>query len=498
MLPQTAWSDEQVNGNDSEFIVEEESDQEALADELFGDDETESSQYQFSDADDFQVKTIPRGEYRLTVASSTSEKGYKTSDDDKDKTEELIGTNLVNMQFFINTSPETKYYLDLYATFERTYDQDKDNSDEESDFDDQFSFYIKEAFADHQAGRHFFKIGKQEIDISKLVFKIGNTDMGDEAAFSPLGVFETGDRKPFSFKYLWAPIINHSITLYYSPFYIRTNKEQDSIDQAKSDAAVAEIIGNMETNTPLRDHYGVMYKFSTDMIDLEIGAFRWFDKENFRYASVLTPSIDGSSDTFLEREDQVEFATLSFGLTSGDYDWKLEAIHSPEKNFYSISREYKPLAVPPHLESKFQTYRLPYTSIALGVEKRWPEFYLMPVIRHSRIEEVPADVQLYLYENEEEPKTEEHIVEKNEFFLLLFSGLPSKETGWPGNMIFLASYYQSYPIKTTAGVFIAKWIPLNSNTEFIFTWKNEETEKLYATNQAIKKSYASLSVAYLW
>lgn|GEM_PF-3631409 len=441
------------------------------------------------------------------VGKKEKDKGYRENADDTSITKKDVLDLEYNVKMNLQASINTRFYLDLSVKFQREYDRSASSGVKES-FEETFSLKINEGYIENSIDRHFFKTGKQ-----KIYFLLPLTEYLE----SPFDFFNMSERKPFSVRYLWSPDANNSLSVYYSPIYIRSEAENETITRAEQNSDIKSELGNIKDHTPYRDHYGLVYKLSLMHADWKVGFFRWADKNLTKFGSetdiTTTPTPHSEqaslfpsapSDVFFEKEaDDVLLSLLGFSLTLSDLDIKLDAAHFKNRTFYHLFKSTSTatnILVDPDTGSNVnyttstttqeqKSYRIPHTLLNLSVEKHWKYMYLMLMITQQKLSDVPADTNIFMYENEETLKSSKRDIYKNEYVVGLVSGFSDQ-------IKLILNHYRSYPFQVKITTFNALWTPLTSDLQYTFAYKQMETEVLQATNQAIKETNASMGVIY--
>jgi hypothetical protein len=114
----------------------------------------------------------------------------------------------------------------------------------------------------------------------------------------------------------------------------------------------------------------------------------------------------------------VNFATLEFDGTFGEYVWKVDGGWFDSKNFLSFER----------LDAdtiRVKTIEAPHWAVATSLERAFPIFFLMGIYSYRRIEKVPAGSHILLYENEAVPSAERRNLDKKQFTVVMFWRFPS-------------------------------------------------------------------------
>ena len=177
------------------------------------------------------------------------------------------------------------------------------------------------------------------------------------------------------------------------------------------------------------------------------------------------------------------FTTLDVDWPFGNYVLKADAGWFPKKNVYSYYKRTSDNA------SIFNTVSVPHTAVALSLERKFDNFFLMPVFAHRSLAKVPGGTHIIGFENKETTASEARDLQKSQFGLVFI--LDTSET-WNTTL----SLLQSAPFKQTTATNVWTFKPGGENHEFQLKFFHTASEKLLMTGKPIKSDKAFLQYQY--
>jgi hypothetical protein len=467
---------------DDELLGDESEDPEGSGDEdedlLGGDDDPEDEDSAGLDEDldsdeeedeELETSFFMQQQYRAFGGSSSEERGglVQSSSDDSSHKDYLV--NAYQFSATLETSPYDFFYFRLLARVILQNDRIKKKRNED------YEFLMREAYFSSQEGNRRYRIGA-------LQFKHGKVDVD-----SPIDILNMGNPKSLEYlsleegklpvigvRYDWLGASNFS--LFAAPFRQKTDGTEYTIQRRELDESGTD---NNTTESVFRPHLGATYGFGVGDGKMTIGAFRWFDKDN----NIEWTSSALLSSSYKEKDTTINFATLDMDVPLGNYVLKADAGWFSKKNFYSYYKRTSDNA------SIFSTVQVPHTAVALSLERKFDNFFLMPVFSHRSLAKVPSATHIIGFENKETAASEERDLQKSQFGLVFI--LDTSET-WNTTV----SLLQSAPFKQTTATNIWTFKPGGEDHEFQLKLFHTASEKLLMTGKQIKSAKAFLQYQY--
>jgi hypothetical protein len=473
-------ADEFGSSEDDELLGDESEGPEGSSDEdedlLGGDDGPEVEESEGwdedldSDEEDDESETsfFMQQQYRAFGGSSSEERGglVQSSGDDSSYKDYLV--NAYQFSATLETSPYDSFYFRLLARVILQNDRIKKKRNED------YEFLMREAYFSSQEGNRRYRIGA-------LQFKHGKVDVD-----SPIDILNMGNPKSLEYlslgegklpvigvRYDWLGASN--VSVFAAPFRQKTDGTEYTIKRKELD----ESADNTTTESVFRPHLGATYGFGVGAGKMTLGAFRWFDKDN----NIKWSSSSLLSKSYQEKDTTINFTTLDVDWPFGNYVLKADAGWFPKKNVYSYYKRTSDNA------SIFNTVSVPHTAVALSLERKFDNFFLMPVFAHRSLAKVPGGTHIIGFENKETTASEARDLQKSQFGLVFI--LDTSET-WNTTL----SLLQSAPFKQTTATNVWTFKPGGENHEFQLKFFHTASEKLLMTGKPIKSDKAFLQYQY--
>jgi len=452
--------DEDLLGGDDDPEADDAEDMDEDVDE----DDEDSEDSEESSGNTFFMQQA----YSVFGGSSTEERGglVQSSSDDSSKKDYLV--NSYEFSATLETSPYSSFYFRLLARVILQNDKIKKKRNED------YEFLMREAYYSSQEGSSRYRIGA-------LQFKHGKVDMD-----SPIDILNMGNPKSLEYlslgegklpvmgvKYDWLGKSNFSV--YVAPFRQKTDGTEYTIKRRELD----ESADNNTSESVFRPHLGATYGFGVGDGKITLGAFRWFDKDN----NIEWTSSALLSSSYKEKDTTINFATLDLDIPLGDYVLKADAGWFAKKNFYSYYKRASDDA------SIFSTVSVPHTAVAVSLERKFENFFLMPVLSHRTLSKVPSGTHIIGFENKAAKADMERDLKKSQAGLVLV--LDTSET-WNTTL----SVAQTAPFKQATATNVWTFKPGGGNHELQLKFFHSASEKLLMTDKQIKSDKAFLSYCY--
>ena len=463
---------------DDELLGEESEDPEGSGDEdedLLGEEDSDDldedldSEEEDEDDEEAESSFLIQQQYSVFGGSSAEERGglVQSSSDDSSYRDYLV--NAYQFSATLETSPYDSFYFRLLARVILQNDRIKKKRNED------YEFLMREAYFSSQEGNRRYRIGA-------LQFKHGKVDVD-----SPTDILNMGNPKSLEYLSLGEsklPVIGvrydwlgeSNLSLFAAPFRQKTEGTEYTIKRRELDESGTD---NNTTEPVFRPHLGATYGFGVGAGKMTLGAFRWFDKDN----NIEWSSSALASQSYKEKDTTINFATLDVDWPFGNYVLKADAGWFPKKNFYSYYKRSSDNA------SIFSTVSVPHTAVAVSLERKFDDFFLMPVFSHRSLSKVPSGTHLIGFENKETTPSVERDLQKNQLGLVFI--LDASET-WSTTL----SLLQSAPFKQTTATNVWTFKPGGENHEYQLKFFHTASEKLLMTGKQIKSSKAFLQYKY--
>ena len=367
--------------------------------------------------EDFQQGVGFFHKYKLLGGRSDT-RGLFSFQTGADQVKELRFITTYEQTIRIPTSAQSYDFVRFSINFVRSFDTISDRF-----FDDQVFF--NELYFNYRKGAHQLRAGSQvfslgNVDFDRPIDKLNHTNLQVLLTLNP----EEAKEPIPSLRYNWFGS-DKTLTLYFVPFEQKTFGRK--FTDFREEVAARDQGEDPQDDSILRDYSGLQFEWTGASVDLRLGVFHWFDPDNdltfdfntdFTNVSADPDTFNTLTNSFRERESSVNFATLEFDGTFGEYVWKVDGGWFDSKNFLSFER----------LDAdtiRVKTIEAPHWAVATSLERAFPIFFLMGIYSYRRIEKVPGGSHILLYENEAVPSAERRNLEKEQFTVVMFWRFPS-------------------------------------------------------------------------
>ena len=382
----------------------------------------------------------------------------------------------------IQTSPRMYNYFRLSISFSQNYEMEKKRM-----FDGFAS--LREIYSNYRVGSHQLRYGTQifglgKVDLDKVIDVLHMSNIKGLYTFDP---DDSKDAIP-SLRYNWF-YGEHTATLYLSPigqktFGMRFTEFREEIENTEEEE---EEEGNVSF---LRDYYGLQYQWTGDILDARFGLFHWFDSNpyiKFEYQRVVdnsTTTLQGSFENMLssydEHETRSDFLTLELDAIYSDMVWKLESGLFKNRNLYSYE-------ISEGKDIRLSTVQAPHFALATSFERTFKYFYWLMIYSHRKSYDVPAESQIFLYENESTLIGSIRDVVRNQV-----SGVAVLKT--PDNSLRITLLnYQTWPFVQRGFASIFTWERYKEDMELELKYFRLETDKQKMLENKIKTNQIFLT-----
>lgn len=431
--------------------------------------------------EDFPPRVTFSHEVKTMIGGSET-KGLSVLEPLLSEIKELRLVTTYDQSVKVQTSPRMYNYFRLSISFSQNYEMEKKRM-----FDGFAS--LREIYSNYRVGSHQLRYGTQifglgKVDLDKVIDVLHMSNIKGLYTFDP---DDSKDAIP-SIRYNWFHG-EHTATLYISPigqqtFGMRFTEFREEIENTEEEE---EEEGNVSF---LRDYYGMQYQWTGDILDARFGLFQWFDSNpyiKFEYQRVLdnsTTTLQGSFENMLsnydEHETRSDFLTLELDAIYSDMVWKLESGLFKNRNLYSYE-------IPEGKDIRLSTVRTPHFAIATSFERTFKYFYWLMIYSHRKSYDVPADSQIFLYENEATLIGRIRDVVRNQV-----SGVAVLKT--PDNSLRITLLnYQTWPFVQRGFASIFTWERYKEDMELELKYFRLETEKQKMLENKIKTNQLFLT-----
>ena len=429
--------------------------------------------------EDFPPRVTFSHEVKTMIGGSET-KGLSVLEPLLSEIKELRLVTTYDQSVKIQTSPRMYNYFRLSISFSQNYEMEKKRM-----FDGFAS--LREIYSNYRVGSHQLRYGTQifglgKVDLDKVIDVLHMSNIKGLYTFDP---DDSKDAIP-SIRYNWF-LGEHTATLYMSPigqqtFGMRFTEFREEIENTEEEEE-----GNVSF---LRDYYGLQYQWTGDILDARFGLFHWFDSNpyiKFEYQRVgdnSTTTLQGSFENMLsnydEHETRSDFLTLELDAIYSDMVWKLESGLFKNRNLYSYE-------ISEGKDIRLSTVRTPHFAFATSFERTFKYFYWLMIYSHRKSYDVPADSQIFLYENESTLIGRIRDVVRNQV-----SGVAVLKT--PDNSLRITLLnYQTWPFVQRGFASIFTWERYKDDMELELKFFRLETEKQKMLENKIKTNQIFLT-----
>ena len=429
--------------------------------------------------EDFPPRVTFSHEVKTMIGGSET-KGLSVLEPLLSEIKELRLVTTYDQSVKIQTSPRMYNYFRLSISFSQNYEMEKKRM-----FDGFAS--LREIYSNYRVGSHQLRYGTQifglgKVDLDKVIDVLHMSNIKGLYTFDP---DDSKDAIP-SIRYNWF-LGEHTATLYMSPigqqtFGMRFTEFREEIENTEEEEE-----GNVSF---LRDYYGLQYQWTGDILDARFGLFHWFDSNpyiKFEYQRVgdnSTTTLQGSFENMLsnydEHETRSDFLTLELDAIYIDMVWKLESGLFKNRNLYSYE-------ISEGKDIRLSTVRTPHFAFATSFERTFKYFYWLMIYSHRKSYDVPADSQIFLYENESTLIGRIRDVVRNQV-----SGVAVLKT--PDNSLRITLLnYQTWPFVQRGFASIFTWERYKEDMELELKFFRLETEKQKMLENKIKTNQIFLT-----
>ena len=429
--------------------------------------------------EDFPPRVTFSHEVKTMIGGSET-KGLSVLEPLLSEIKELRLVTTYDQSVKIQTSPRMYNYFRLSISFSQNYEMEKKRM-----FDGFAS--LREIYSNYRVGSHQLRYGTQifglgKVDLDKVIDVLHMSNIKGLYTFDP---DDSKDAIP-SIRYNWF-LGEHTATLYMSPigqqtFGMRFTEFREEIENTEEEEE-----GNVSF---LRDYYGLQYQWTGDILDARFGLFHWFDSNpyiKFEYQRVgdnSTTNLQGSFENMLsnydEHETRSDFLTLELDAIYIDMVWKLESGLFKNRNLYSYE-------ISEGKDIRLSTVRTPHFAFATSFERTFKYFYWLMIYSHRKSYDVPADSQIFLYENESTLIGRIRDVVRNQV-----SGVAVLKT--PDNSLRITLLnYQTWPFVQRGFASIFTWERYKEDMELELKFFRLETEKQKMLENKIKTNQIFLT-----
>jgi hypothetical protein len=460
-----------------------------LADESpeFGESEKQETEEQLTGEEEeeeefFQPRVTFSHEVKTMIGGSET-KGLSVLEPLLSEIKELRLVTTYDQSVKIQTSPRMYNYFRLSISFSQNYEMEKKRM-----FDGFAS--LREIYSNYRVGSHQLRYGTQifglgKVDLDKVIDVLHMSNIKGLYTFDP---DDSKDAIP-SLRYNWF-YGEHTATLYLSPigqktFGMRFTEFREEIENTEEEEEEEE--GNVSF---LRDYYGLQYQWTGDILDARFGLFHWFDSNpyiKFEYQRVVdnsTTTLQGSFENMLssydEHETRSDFLTLELDAIYSDMVWKLESGLFKNRNLYSYE-------ISEGKDIRLSTVQAPHFALATSFERTFKYFYWLMIYSHRKSYDVPAESQIFLYENESTLIGSIRDVVRNQV-----SGVAVLKT--PDNSLRITLLnYQTWPFVQRGFASIFTWERYKEDMELELKYFRLETDKQKMLENKIKTNQIFLT-----
>jgi len=457
-----------------------------LADESpeFGESEKQETEEQLTGEEEeefFQPRVTFSHEVKTMIGGSET-KGLSVLEPLLSEIKELRLVTTYDQSVKIQTSPRMYNYFRLSISFSQNYEMEKKRM-----FDGFAS--LREIYSNYRVGSHQLRYGTQifglgKVDLDKVIDVLHMSNIKGLYTFDP---DDSKDAIP-SLRYNWF-YGEHTATLYLSPigqktFGMRFTEFREEIENTEEEE---EEEGNVSF---LRDYYGLQYQWTGDILDARFGLFHWFDSNpyiKFEYQRVVdnsTTTLQGSFENMLssydEHETRSDFLTLELDAIYSDMVWKLESGLFKNRNLYSYE-------ISEGKDIRLSTVQAPHFALATSFKRTFKYFYWLMIYSHRKSYDVPAESQIFLYENESTLIGSIRDVVRNQV-----SGVAVLKT--PDNSLRITLLnYQTWPFVQRGFASIFTWERYKEDMELELKYFRLETDKQKMLENKIKTNQIFLT-----
>jgi len=431
--------------------------------------------------EDFPPRVTFSHEVKTMIGGSET-KGLSVLEPLLSEIKELRLVTTYDQSVKVQTSPRMYNYFRLSISFSQNYEMEKKRM-----FDGFAS--LREIYSNYRVGSHQLRYGTQifglgKVDLDKVIDVLHMSNIKGLYTFDP---DDSKDAIP-SIRYNWFQG-EHTATLYMSPigqqtFGMRFTEFREEIENTEEEE---EEEGNVSF---LRDYYGLQYQWTGDILDARFGLFHWFDSNPYikfeyqRVADNSTTTLQGSFENMLsnydEHETRSDFLTLELDAIYSDMVWKLESGLFKNRNLYSYE-------ITDGKDIRLSTVRTPHFAFATSFERTFKYFYWLMIYSHRKSYDVPADSQIFLYENESTLIGRIRDVVRNQV-----SGVAVLKT--PDNSLRITLLnYQTWPFVQRGFASIFTWERYKEDMELELKFFRLETEKQKMLENKIKTNQIFLT-----
>ena len=454
-----------------------------LADESpeFGESEKQETEEKLTGEEEeefFQPRVTFSHEVKTMIGGSET-KGLSVLEPLLSEIKELRLVTTYDQSVKIQTSPRMYNYFRLSISFSQNYEMEKKRM-----FDGFAS--LREIYSNYRVGSHQLRYGTQifglgKVDLDKVIDVLHMSNIKGLYTFDP---DDSKDAIP-SLRYNWF-YGEHTATLYLSPigqktFGMRFTEFREEIENTEEEE------GNVSF---LRDYYGLQYQWTGDILDARFGLFHWFDSNpyiKFEYQRVVdnsTTTLQGSFENMLssydEHETRSDFLTLELDAIYSDMVWKLESGLFKNRNLYSYE-------ISEGKDIRLSTVQAPHFALATSFERTFKYFYWLMIYSHRKSYDVPAESQIFLYENESTLIGSIRDVVRNQV-----SGVAVLKT--PDNSLRITLLnYQTWPFVQRGFASIFTWERYKEDMELELKYFRLETDKQKMLENKIKTNQIFLT-----
>ncbi len=417
-----------------------------------------------------------------TIIGGSETKGLSVLEPLLSEIKELRLVTTYDQSVKVQTSPRMYNYFRLSISFSQNYEMEKKRM-----FDGFAS--LREIYSNYRVGSHQLRYGTQifglgKVDLDKVIDVLHMSNIKGLYTFDP---DDSKDAIP-SIRYNWFQG-EHTATLYMSPigqqtFGMRFTEFREEVESTEEEE---EEEGNVSF---LRDYYGLQYQWTGDILDARFGLFHWFDSNPYikfeyqRVADNSTTTLQGSFENMLsnydEHETRSDFLTLELDAIYNDMVWKLESGLFKNRNLYSYE-------ISEGKDIRLSTVRTPHFAFATSFERTFKYFYWLMIYSHRKSYDVPADSQIFLYENESTLIGRIRDVVRNQV-----SGVAVLKT--PDNSLRITLLnYQTWPFVQRGFASIFTWERYKEDMELELKFFRLETEKQKMLENKIKTNQIFLT-----
>jgi len=337
-----------------------------------------------------RYRVTEKHRHQLQLGFADRQLGGLPQNHERDSQENRYLINRYQLDMKISQSWKQFYKLRVQATASQSRDYLNAGH-----YHDDFSLDIREAWFRKQFNNQRLSLGGQ-------IFKLGQVDF-----FSPVDVLNqqnSQSKRFFEFEDIKTPIMalkyewlkdDRTWSVYVSPFNPSTIGTV--FTQARDYTLASHAGEEYEDGSPFKLNLGGQYQFAWRLANIRLGLFHWFDNNNlmnFTHDPSFSDINAGQHilHNYQESVSSTNFATVEMDVSLGSFILKADMAFFEQKNVYDFQLNETDI-------KQLTTLSVPYTAMALSIERMIGDLLLMPVIKFSQLRDVPENTHVMWYEN---------------------------------------------------------------------------------------------------